>query len=175
MNKKGYERRLNTNLYVKQMFINPRESTVCNSAKATQLQSFLWKGFQQLSCCWSFRAGRRAPSCGEAVSTELRKHVWQVLPKQWPVHAAGGHQRTPLQVRSCVCVCVSLQLLIITRDDVWLISLCCRCERGFYGPRCSNLELVYQPMGEEQIIATIFCVSLLIVGLAGALYFCCKW
>ncbi|XP_049435003.1 proepiregulin-like [Epinephelus fuscoguttatus] len=51
----------------------------------------------------------------------------------------------------------------------------CKCERGFYGPRCSNPELVVQPMGEEQIIVTVFCVSLLIIGLAGALYFCCKW
>ncbi|KAM8887465.1 proepiregulin-like [Spinachia spinachia] len=51
----------------------------------------------------------------------------------------------------------------------------CKCERGFYGPRCSRLELVAQPMGEEQIIVTIFCVVLLIVGLGGLLYFCCKW
>ncbi|XP_070821272.1 proepiregulin-like [Chaetodon trifascialis] len=51
----------------------------------------------------------------------------------------------------------------------------CKCERGFYGPRCGNPELVVQPMGEEQIIVTIFCVSLLIIGLSGALYFCCKW
>uniref|UniRef100_A0A8C3A2I0 EGF-like domain-containing protein n=1 Tax=Cyclopterus lumpus TaxID=8103 RepID=A0A8C3A2I0_CYCLU len=51
----------------------------------------------------------------------------------------------------------------------------CKCERGFYGPRCSNLELVVQPMGEEQLIVTIFCVALLIIGLAGTLYFCCKW
>uniref|UniRef100_A0A8C5H161 EGF-like domain-containing protein n=1 Tax=Gouania willdenowi TaxID=441366 RepID=A0A8C5H161_GOUWI len=51
----------------------------------------------------------------------------------------------------------------------------CKCERGHYGPRCETLELVVQPMGEEQTIAIIFCVCLLIVGVAGALYFCCKW
>ncbi|KAM3611463.1 uncharacterized protein V6R79_018912 [Siganus canaliculatus] len=51
----------------------------------------------------------------------------------------------------------------------------CKCERGFYGPRCSNLELVFQPLGEEQILVTVFCVSLLIIGLSGALYFCCRW
>nr|XP_040050805.1 proepiregulin-like isoform X1 [Gasterosteus aculeatus aculeatus] len=51
----------------------------------------------------------------------------------------------------------------------------CKCERGFYGPRCSQLELVVQPLGEEQIIVTIFCVVLLIVGLAGLLYFFYKW
>ncbi|XP_029296629.1 proepiregulin-like [Cottoperca gobio] len=51
----------------------------------------------------------------------------------------------------------------------------CKCEAGFYGPRCSNLELVVQPVKEEQIIVTIFCVTLLIIGLAGVLYFCCKW
>uniref|UniRef100_A0A3B4VL27 Epiregulin n=1 Tax=Seriola dumerili TaxID=41447 RepID=A0A3B4VL27_SERDU len=46
---------------------------------------------------------------------------------------------------------------------------------GFYGPRCAHPELVVQRMGDEQIIVTIFCVSLLIIGLAGVLYFCCKW
>ncbi|XP_068594845.1 proepiregulin-like [Brachionichthys hirsutus] len=51
----------------------------------------------------------------------------------------------------------------------------CKCEGGFYGPRCSNMELVFQPMREEQIIIIIFCVCLLIVGLSGTLYFCCKW
>ncbi|CAK6950804.1 proepiregulin-like [Scomber scombrus] len=51
----------------------------------------------------------------------------------------------------------------------------CKCESGYYGPRCSNPELVVQPMGEEQIILTIFCVGLLIIGLSGALYFFCKW
>ncbi|KAM7415855.1 hypothetical protein PAMA_018087 [Pampus argenteus] len=51
----------------------------------------------------------------------------------------------------------------------------CKCESGFYGPRCSNPELVFQPTGEEQIIVIIFCVCLLIIGLAGVLYFCCKW
>ncbi|KAM9361078.1 proepiregulin-like [Symphorus nematophorus] len=51
----------------------------------------------------------------------------------------------------------------------------CKCDRGYYGPRCGNPELVFRPMGEEQIIVTIFCVSLLIIGLSGALYFCCKW
>ncbi|XP_061623452.1 proepiregulin-like isoform X2 [Phyllopteryx taeniolatus] len=51
----------------------------------------------------------------------------------------------------------------------------CKCHGGFYGPRCSNLELVFKPIGEEQVIFIIFCVTLLAVGLAGALYFCCKW
>ncbi|XP_034548097.1 proepiregulin-like [Notolabrus celidotus] len=51
----------------------------------------------------------------------------------------------------------------------------CKCDSGFYGPRCSQMELVVQPIGEEQIILTVFCVSLLLIGLAGALYFCCKW
>uniref|UniRef100_A0A3Q3GBN0 EGF-like domain-containing protein n=1 Tax=Labrus bergylta TaxID=56723 RepID=A0A3Q3GBN0_9LABR len=50
----------------------------------------------------------------------------------------------------------------------------CKCEDGFYGPRCGNLELVFQPMAEEQILLTVFCVILLMIGLAGALYFCCK-
>nr|XP_061803872.1 proepiregulin-like [Nerophis lumbriciformis] len=51
----------------------------------------------------------------------------------------------------------------------------CKCPGGFYGPRCSHIELVFKPMGEEQIIFIIFCVMLLSVGFAGALYFCCKW
>ncbi|XP_045891345.1 proepiregulin-like [Micropterus dolomieu] len=51
----------------------------------------------------------------------------------------------------------------------------CKCEKGFYGHRCSQTELVVQPMVEKQIIVTVFCVSLLIIGLAGALYFFCKW
>ncbi|XP_029366671.1 proepiregulin isoform X1 [Echeneis naucrates] len=51
----------------------------------------------------------------------------------------------------------------------------CKCERGFYGPRCANPELVFKPIGEEHIILIIFCVTLLIIGLAGALYFFCKW
>uniref|UniRef100_A0A665WGF3 EGF-like domain-containing protein n=1 Tax=Echeneis naucrates TaxID=173247 RepID=A0A665WGF3_ECHNA len=50
----------------------------------------------------------------------------------------------------------------------------CKCERGFYGPRCANPELVFKPIGEEHIILIIFCVTLLIIGLAGALYFFCK-
>ncbi|XP_074527171.1 proepiregulin-like [Halichoeres trimaculatus] len=51
----------------------------------------------------------------------------------------------------------------------------CKCDNGFYGPRCGNVELVVQPMGEEQIVLTVFCVSLLLIGLAGTMYFCCKW
>ncbi|XP_077378574.1 proepiregulin-like [Festucalex cinctus] len=51
----------------------------------------------------------------------------------------------------------------------------CKCHSGFYGPRCSNLELVFKPIGEEQIVFIIFCVILLSVGLAGLLYCCFKW
>ncbi|KAM9858809.1 proepiregulin-like [Aulostomus maculatus] len=51
----------------------------------------------------------------------------------------------------------------------------CKCQKGFYGTRCSSPELVVKQMGEKQIIVIIFCVGLLIVGLAGALYLCCKW
>ncbi|XP_041854380.1 proepiregulin-like [Melanotaenia boesemani] len=51
----------------------------------------------------------------------------------------------------------------------------CNCEKGFSGARCSIPELVFQPGSEEQVILIIFCVGLLLVGVAGALYFCCKW
>ncbi|XP_047446947.1 proepiregulin-like [Mugil cephalus] len=51
----------------------------------------------------------------------------------------------------------------------------CKCESGFYGARCANAELVFRPLGEEQIVFVVFCVILLSVGLALALYFFCKW
>ncbi|KAL3062619.1 proepiregulin-like [Trematomus bernacchii] len=50
----------------------------------------------------------------------------------------------------------------------------CQCEKGFSGPRCSTMQFVVQK-GEDQIVVIIFCVSLLIIGLAGVLYFFCKW
>lgn len=53
--------------------------------------------------------------------------------------------------------------------------MCFRCEGGYYGPRCGTVELVMKPMAEEQIVLIVFCVGLLIVGLSGALYLCCKW
>lgn len=72
---------------------------------------------------------------------------------------------------TCACVC--------ERERGGLCNLTCllcfRCETGFYGPRCGNLEFVTQPVTEEQIVATVFCVSLLLIGLAGALFFFYKW
>uniref|UniRef100_A0A3B5AUH1 EGF-like domain-containing protein n=1 Tax=Stegastes partitus TaxID=144197 RepID=A0A3B5AUH1_9TELE len=50
----------------------------------------------------------------------------------------------------------------------------CRCVGGYHGPRCGTMDFVVQPLAEEQVIVIVFCVSLLIIGLAGALYFCCK-
>lgn len=51
----------------------------------------------------------------------------------------------------------------------------CQCEMGFHGSRCEHPQLVVRPMGEEQLAVIIVCVVLLIIGLAGALYFFCKW
>ncbi|XP_008286354.1 proepiregulin [Stegastes partitus] len=51
----------------------------------------------------------------------------------------------------------------------------CKCVGGYHGPRCGTMDFVVQPLAEEQVIVIVFCVSLLIIGLAGALYFCCKW
>uniref|UniRef100_A0AAQ5Z788 EGF-like domain-containing protein n=1 Tax=Amphiprion ocellaris TaxID=80972 RepID=A0AAQ5Z788_AMPOC len=54
----------------------------------------------------------------------------------------------------------------------------CKCVGGYSGPRCGTVRLndfVFQPLAEEQVVVVVFCVSLLIIGLAGALYFCCKW
>ncbi|CAB1319227.1 unnamed protein product [Coregonus sp. 'balchen'] len=30
----------------------------------------------------------------------------------------------------------------------------CKCEMGYYGPRCAHLEMVFQPMREEHVILT---------------------
>ncbi|RVE67975.1 hypothetical protein OJAV_G00087050, partial [Oryzias javanicus] len=51
----------------------------------------------------------------------------------------------------------------------------CRCDIGFYGPRCSIPEMVHQKMAEEEIVLIVFCVGLLLIGLAGASYFFFKW
>ncbi|XP_037536872.1 proepiregulin-like [Nematolebias whitei] len=51
----------------------------------------------------------------------------------------------------------------------------CKCEEGFHGSRCDSPEFVTQPLDKEQILIIIFCVILLMIGLTGALYFCCKW
>lgn len=70
---------------------------------------------QPMSLC--LRRGRKAPSCGEALRSELWQHVRRVLPEQRAVHAAGGHQRTPLQVRSgsaTVRVCSLRSSCVIT-------------------------------------------------------------
>ncbi|CAL8345696.1 unnamed protein product [Lota lota] len=51
----------------------------------------------------------------------------------------------------------------------------CMCERGYYGPRCAHLDLVFQPMREEQLVLIAVCVVLLFIGLSGAFYFFYKW
>uniref|UniRef100_A0A3B3V908 EGF-like domain-containing protein n=1 Tax=Poecilia latipinna TaxID=48699 RepID=A0A3B3V908_9TELE len=47
----------------------------------------------------------------------------------------------------------------------------CKCKKGFYGPRCATPELVGRPVDEEQVVVILFCVTLLLIGLGGALYF----
>ncbi|KAL0979893.1 hypothetical protein UPYG_G00191210 [Umbra pygmaea] len=51
----------------------------------------------------------------------------------------------------------------------------CKCKKGYYGPRCAHLEMVFQPMGEEHIIVMVVFVVLLLTGIAGAVYFFCRW
>ncbi|XP_017267760.1 proepiregulin-like [Kryptolebias marmoratus] len=52
----------------------------------------------------------------------------------------------------------------------------CKCKEGFHGPRCNSPKLsTGYPLQEEQIVTIIICVILLIIGLAGALYFCCRY
>ncbi|XP_019908008.1 proepiregulin isoform X1 [Esox lucius] len=51
----------------------------------------------------------------------------------------------------------------------------CRCDKGYYGPRCAHLEMVFQPMREEHVILMVVFVGLLVVGITGAVYFFCQW
>lgn len=51
----------------------------------------------------------------------------------------------------------------------------CQCELGFHGSRCEQPQLVSKPMSEDQVALIIVCVTLLFIGLVGALYFFCKW
>ncbi|XP_024131464.1 proepiregulin [Oryzias melastigma] len=51
----------------------------------------------------------------------------------------------------------------------------CQCDIGFSGPRCINPDMVRQKMAGEEIVLIVFCVGLLLIGLAGALYFFFKW
>ncbi|KAG7221379.1 hypothetical protein INR49_017255 [Caranx melampygus] len=81
-----------------------------------------------------------------------------------------GHAFSP-EVSHLDCKLQTAPLYLQGREKIALMW----CERGFYGPRCAKVEFVIRQLGEEQIILTVFCVSLLIIGLAGALYFCCKW
>ncbi|XP_071339561.1 proepiregulin-like [Trachinotus anak] len=95
------------------------------------------------------------------------------------LHAGQGEERHRVVKRSTQSCDSSFDNYCLNNGKCMLLvdmnEHHCNCERGFYGPRCASPELVMQPMGEEQIILIIFCVSLLIIGLAGALYFCFKW
>ncbi|KAJ8005557.1 hypothetical protein DPEC_G00119180 [Dallia pectoralis] len=51
----------------------------------------------------------------------------------------------------------------------------CKCEKGYYGPRCAHLEMVFQPMREEHVILMVVCVGLMVVGIAGAVYLFSQW
>lgn len=76
----------------------------------------------------------------------------------------------------CVCACVSCSFaLSLSITNTWHLCLYCRCKKGFYGPRCATPELVGRPMDEEQVVVILFCVTLLMIGLGGALYFFYKW
>uniref|UniRef100_A0A3Q0T419 EGF-like domain-containing protein n=1 Tax=Amphilophus citrinellus TaxID=61819 RepID=A0A3Q0T419_AMPCI len=94
--------------------------------------------------------------------------------------AAGQGEKRPHAVKRSTQNCDSSYDNYCLNDGQCMLLLDinehhCKCERGFIGPRCDTPELVFQPMGEGQIIVIVFCVSLLIIGLAGALYLCCKW
>lgn len=73
-----------------------------------------WKGLQVFFCLCS-----RAPPCGEAVNTAVWEHTWQLLHEQRPVHASGGHQWIPLQVRLCDCVSVWVCVFAAFKHHVW--------------------------------------------------------
>ncbi|XP_048857383.1 proepiregulin-like [Brienomyrus brachyistius] len=54
----------------------------------------------------------------------------------------------------------------------------CKCPSGYFGPRCEHLDLdksIQPTISEEHIILTVMCVGLLLIGIAGLLYFSIKW
>ncbi|XP_068423017.1 proepiregulin-like [Clinocottus analis] len=94
--------------------------------------------------------------------------------------SAGPAAQRPLLVRRSVQNCDSSFDSYCMNSGQCLLLLDlnehhCKCVRGFYGPRCSQLELVVQPVAEEQLVVILFCAALLVLGLSGVLYFCCKW
>uniref|UniRef100_A0A3Q2ZUA3 Proepiregulin-like n=1 Tax=Kryptolebias marmoratus TaxID=37003 RepID=A0A3Q2ZUA3_KRYMA len=64
----------------------------------------------------------------------------------------------------CVCVCVCVCCFVIVPHHSQPFCLC----------NSPKLSTGY-PLQEEQIVTIIICVILLIIGLAGALYFCCSF
>ncbi|KAK0135413.1 Proepiregulin [Merluccius polli] len=108
----------------------------------------------------------------------------------WPSalsdHGAGGVSNEPGPQRPRVersamesCGSAAQQNYCFNRGQCMLLvdfnEYHCKCEEGYYGPRCAHLDLVFQPMGEEQLALVVVCVVLLIIGLSGVFYFFFKW
>ncbi|XP_068994818.1 proepiregulin-like isoform X1 [Embiotoca jacksoni] len=116
----------------------------------------------------------------ESVSPELQAADSVSLSAGVHQHNSGQGEERPRVVKRSIQGCDSTfdNYCLNNGQCMLLVDINehhCKCERGFYGHRCDTPELVVQPIREEQILVTVFFVSLLITGLSGALYFCCKW
>lgn len=93
--------------------------------------------------------------------------------------ADQGEQRPHVGKRSAPSCDTSFDTFCLNNGQcVFLEDLkqnTCKCELGFRGSRCEQPQLVWKPGAEDQVALIIVCVILLIIGLAGALYFFCKW
>ncbi|XP_023658756.1 proepiregulin [Paramormyrops kingsleyae] len=90
-------------------------------------------------------------------------------------------QETPLVQRVMFQKCNSSLGYCIHGECIQLVDIPdphCKCQLGYVGPRCELLDLdkIIQPtISEEHIILTVVCVGLLLIGIAGLLYFSIKW
>ncbi|XP_020011271.1 proepiregulin [Castor canadensis] len=52
----------------------------------------------------------------------------------------------------------------------------CRCEVGYTGLRCEHFFLtVHQPLSKEYVALTVILIILILVILAGSMYYFCRW
>ncbi|XP_012721010.1 proepiregulin isoform X1 [Fundulus heteroclitus] len=93
---------------------------------------------------------------------------------------AGQEEKRPLMTKRSVTNCESKfdNYCMNSGKCIFLVELKenhCNCEMGFYGSRCENLDIVSKPVGEDQVVLILFCMTLLVMGLGGGLYFFYKW
>lgn len=52
----------------------------------------------------------------------------------------------------------------------------CRCEVGYTGVRCEHFFLtVHQPLSKEYVALTVILIILVLVIIAGSIYYFCRW